>query len=325
MTLIDAYLFEVSKNLAARDRSDIIAELQGNIEDAIEQRQHSDDTLDSDAATRAVLAGFGHPLKVAASYSEQQYLLGPDLYPIYIHILKTLTTLIVSVQLVVSCMIGVAAQQSWQGLFAGLFSQLLTTGLWVAVIITAVFIAIQRSGEKLGWYERWQPSDLNCHGFATIDRGDLFTNLLTAVIFLLWWNGALFHSAFLQGHAEVMSVTLSAPWQLLFWPLNLVVGGSALLYLLVLNLGRWQYSTIVSDLALNALLIAMGLWLLGSGPLLQLDSTSMGPGLTSDALQRTVRIALVVIMGFVLWDMWLAWQRLRQLQHQPPQSQGSAA
>ncbi len=47
-----------------------------------------------------VLQGFGHPLVVAARYGGEHYLIGPELYPLYVFIMKILLAIVVLAALV---------------------------------------------------------------------------------------------------------------------------------------------------------------------------------------------------------------------------------
>ena len=93
MDLIERYLTAVGVLLPRTGRADILAELRDVL---INRREEKQDELgrpltrDEDAA---LLRAFGHPISVAGRYGRQQYLIGPDLYPLYIVAVKVLVAI----------------------------------------------------------------------------------------------------------------------------------------------------------------------------------------------------------------------------------------
>lgn len=86
--MIDRYFFAVGERLPYKKSLDIQAELRSAILDALEDRAGADPSLEQVAA---LLKEYGSPEKVAASYNPQrQYLIGPELFPLYRLILTIL-------------------------------------------------------------------------------------------------------------------------------------------------------------------------------------------------------------------------------------------
>jgi hypothetical protein len=94
MDLIERYLAAVGFLLPRRQRDDITAELR----EALLARREDKEAETGHPITRGeeddLLRAFGHPLVVAARYGRQQYLIGPELYPIYVFALKVLLAII---------------------------------------------------------------------------------------------------------------------------------------------------------------------------------------------------------------------------------------
>lgn len=81
MDLIDRYVYEVGRYLPRKDRADIQAELRSLLIDTLEARVEGEA---SEEDVVALLKEFGPPVKVAVSYRpESQYLIGPELFPIF--------------------------------------------------------------------------------------------------------------------------------------------------------------------------------------------------------------------------------------------------
>lgn len=83
--LVERYVHQVGRYLPSRERAEIEAELRSMIEDQLSDRF-------ADAPTQAevasVLATLGDPRQMAASYGSQRYLVGPDLYPYMLDVLR---------------------------------------------------------------------------------------------------------------------------------------------------------------------------------------------------------------------------------------------
>lgn len=309
MQIVEAYLMQVATHLAARDREDIVAELRSEIEAQIEERAGAQSGASADAVASEVLGGLGHPLKVASSYSDRQYLIGPEWYPLFLHSLKIVLCIVLAIQIAFVLATTLVAAAPWQGSIAGLLVGLLTTALWVTVIVTGVFAALEYSGEQFGWYQRWQPAQLTGAGLAPISRSDLVTNIVSEAVFLLWWNNVLSVPGNLPAAIEPFRLVLSSVWEPLYWPLNILVGACIVLHLLVLMRGFWHTASLCSEIVVNLALILIALGLLLQGDALVASAHTESGGWLSHA-QTTARITLAVVMGFALWDVWLAWRRL---------------
>lgn len=82
--LVERYVHQVGQYLPRKDRADIEAELKSQIQDQLEDRYGQSPT-DDDIVTN--IAEYGHPYEVATSYSSEQYLVGPRLYPFMMMVL----------------------------------------------------------------------------------------------------------------------------------------------------------------------------------------------------------------------------------------------
>ena len=149
MELVESYLNEVGRFLPEEQRSDILSELQDAIVGEVEGSGESAGRLPNEEDEKLVLARFGHPLKVASRYQTQKYLIGPDLYPAFIHTLKVVFVVALVAQVVVAL---IAAQTSdWQIGPGAMLAVVVEMVVWVAAIVVLVFIAIEYSGERLRW------------------------------------------------------------------------------------------------------------------------------------------------------------------------------
>src|SRR5262245_48892544 len=109
MNLTERYLAAVRLLLPRAKRDDIVTELQDVLTGRREERSAElgrDLTL---AEEEALLRDFGHPVVIAGRYRKQQYLVGPDIYPVYAFALKLVLLVVAVVALVVGVVNWIAA------------------------------------------------------------------------------------------------------------------------------------------------------------------------------------------------------------------------
>jgi hypothetical protein len=86
--LIDLYVAEVGRRLPRKTHADIEAEIRSTLQDMVEERRNIAPNPNDDTLILEVLKTYGSPEKVAATYQEERYLIGPGLYPIFIQVLR---------------------------------------------------------------------------------------------------------------------------------------------------------------------------------------------------------------------------------------------
>ncbi len=98
MEIIERYLYAIGKHLPGKERADILAELRAALEDGIEARP---DGTTAEAAAMDIIRGMGAPDKVAASYHPtRQYLIGPELFPLFKLVAGIVLTAVTGAQLI---------------------------------------------------------------------------------------------------------------------------------------------------------------------------------------------------------------------------------
>jgi len=88
MELLERYLHAVGMHLPAKGREDTLAELRANLLDGIEAREEAAGRPLTEAEVAAMLEQYGMPVTVAARYMPQHSLIGPELFPFYVYVLK---------------------------------------------------------------------------------------------------------------------------------------------------------------------------------------------------------------------------------------------
>jgi len=157
MELIDRYVAEVGRHLPFRQRADIEAELRSSLIDSLEARTQNQPT-NQDIID--LLQEFGPPQKVAASYwPEGQYLIGPNLYPLFRMVAGIALLVVVIVQLV---LLGVALVFRPEALPVGGFvDDFVPTIVSVFGWVVLAFAIMQRMNLRPKIDEDdWDPRDL---------------------------------------------------------------------------------------------------------------------------------------------------------------------
>ncbi|MEE2782380.1 MAG: hypothetical protein VYE04_03420 [Pseudomonadota bacterium] len=307
MRLIESYVVEVCRFVPKEQREEIAQDLRDAITQEAQEVADARGAVPIEADIEQVLAGFGHPLKVAGSYQPKKYLIGPELYPALWQTLRVVLTCALGIQ--VAAIIVFARLEEWQMGPWQLFSMTFEIILWIVVVVFAAFAVIEYSGEKLGWYENWQPASLSRNSMSTVDRSDLVTNLVGEGFFLLWWNDVVVVQNFLPADALVFS--LSPVWEGYFWPLNFVFGGLFLLHVVTLTLGIWRRGGLLSELVLDGALIGLALAILASGNLLEYGGNLAEKILTPSHIPTIMQVVIGVVIAATLWDMWTAVKNLQ--------------
>ncbi|WP_163530103.1 HAAS signaling domain-containing protein [Halobacillus ihumii] len=87
MEIINRYVYAVSKRLPESQRKDVADELRGLIEDMLDERVQDGEVIEQDV--ESVLVELGHPRSLARKYRDsKKYVIGPELYDLYILVLK---------------------------------------------------------------------------------------------------------------------------------------------------------------------------------------------------------------------------------------------
>ena len=146
--LIERYVHQVGRYLPSKERAEIQAELRSQIQDQLEDRNEGAPTQ-TDVA--AVLKELGDPRRMAASYGGEQYLVGPDLYPVMMMVLRRGWVIVPPVAILVHVLAALLGDES--GNFITLLLEAAAGAFQAAFIFTGIvvliFAILQHSGEDL--------------------------------------------------------------------------------------------------------------------------------------------------------------------------------
>ena len=315
MDLLERYLAEVRRNLPPSDADDIVAELRDLLLARAEEQEETTGEVD----WTKLLQDFGHPLVIAARYRKQQWLIGPELYPFYLHFLKVIVAIVLAVTVGLGVLKGVLwASNPGQAISAFL------GGLWWGVAsaigsVTIVFALIERfGGSSVKHFRRWKPSELPDLNAAQPTVLESAFEVSAGILILLWWFGLLPTPQF-GGSFKLVAAPI---WETLFWPV-----AALMVMQLLFNLVRWirpRWRTVRGFLgAINAVAaVAIAAIVYRAGRWIAVVPTGMDQAQAASlqtALDLACRIAIVVVL--IVWLLNFGaelWRMLRSMGSPPP-------
>ncbi len=181
MEFLERYLHQVGKNLPAKGREDILAEIRSHLEDTLEERVTGSPT-EEDVIN--LLYETGSPQKMAASFNPQsQYVIGPALYPLFRMVTGIALAATIGAQLLANLIVLWAGNGIHAGeLIAGLVTSIPATIGWVVV----VFMILQAYGVKPELDdEKWDPRKLPViENTRAVSRGETIFGIVAGMILL---------------------------------------------------------------------------------------------------------------------------------------------
>lgn len=276
MNLIDRYVAEVGLRLPEKSRADIEKEIRSTLEDMLEDRsQKADRPVDEDM-TVDVLKEFGHPQQVAASYLPARYLIGPQLYPYFIMVMK-LALLVAFIVALVRLSIGIAqAEPTIDAVIQNIIQSILGSGgiaisvLGNVVLVFAIIEWAQPNIKEEISFE-WDPRSLpeRVEKSERVSTANTIAEIVFTVAAMLIFN---FYSEILgigfiaNGKWTFLAVLSDAffsylPWFNIIWALEITQNA------ILLSQGRWQPATRWLAITINIFYIGL-LYTMLRGPML---------------------------------------------------------
>ena len=198
MNLIERYLHAVKSHLPLKQQDDVIAELGEDIRSRLDDREAELGRPLSEDEVVAILRQLGHPAHLAARYGSWQQLIGPALFPMYVHILKFAMGLALMVNVVLAAVLLATGHPPGQAL-KGIVNFPFVTAILVFGWVTLVFALIDakvgpaaladvQSGHKK-IFDKWDPRTLPPvpRHQSAVPVWQLVVDLVFAVLVLGWW------------------------------------------------------------------------------------------------------------------------------------------
>ena len=320
MDLIDRYLATIGALLPQAQRQDITAELRDALMTRCEDKEAQTGRSLTENEVADLLRGFGHPLVVATRYGGQHYLIGPELYPLYVFILKILLA-IVAVAAVVTGVVTAAVHPEQPGAAIGAaFGALIKGAIGDVGALTILAAILERQKGLPRFLTDWSPRDLpkplRRPLFRPQTRFDNVSGIIAQSVFILWWTHALAIWTPNVSHIPLkvgqgLDLARAPIWDTLFWPvlgLSLVTiavhafrlfGKTYRTAAHALDFARNLATLIVLWVALRA-----GHWVEVSGRGLAPDAFAKIDYGVNLGLQITLVVLVVVAVGLAVYDTW---------------------
>ncbi|HEX2906614.1 MAG TPA: hypothetical protein VHO69_07135 [Phototrophicaceae bacterium] len=241
--LIDRYVRQVGLYVPPRERAEIEAELRSQIQDQLDDRYGA---APSPEEITAVLVELGPPRQIAASYGSQQYLVGPELYPYLLLVLRYCWLVLPAVVIFLDVfeVLASAQTQTVTTLVLDPVLAALQTTLMFSAVVVLIFALIQRSGLDRQPQFAFDPASLpELDDPGVVDRLEVIFGAIfgaaVILVFLYWLRvGGLTLRFDLNNPGDVLPVPG-------IWLLLLIINSVFMIgvNLLALRLGRWNAGT----------------------------------------------------------------------------------
>lgn len=239
--LVERYVHQVGRYLPPRERAEIEAELRSQIQDQLDDRYPEPPTQ---ADVAAVLAEFGHPYRIAASYTSDRYLIGPEYYPYTMLVLRYVWLLVPAVVIFLDLFGALAAPEPRPLLdvIGETLVSVIQAVLGFSALVVLFFALMQRWQPKMDAQEEsFNPLDLpEADDPSVVDRFEAVAGIaigtVATLVFLYFLSvGGLTLRFNLSDPGEVVPVPLA--WLAL---LTVTIISQVLMHVLVLRRKRWN-------------------------------------------------------------------------------------
>ena len=313
-SLTDRYVFTVLRRVPEAQRTDLEKELRSSIADLVDA--HVDNGASPSEAEESALLELGDPDRFAASVTNSpQYLIGPELYPSWLRLLKFLLALIVPIAAAAHALVLVALGEGIGEVIAALIGTAITVALHIAFWVTLVFVVLERTGNPrhTDWQRKWTPDQLPDYAHDRRTIGDLAAELVWIGILAALLIGQQFWSFAIIG-GESVPVLSPNEWAF-WWPYMLVVLAlDAAIAIWVWRRGGWSWLAAAVNAVLGLAAAIPLIWLALSDRFFNPEFfESLGWAPKSVGVNEiNTGAVVVVVLGVFLWDAIDAFVKARR-------------
>jgi len=312
--LIERYLAAVHILLPKAQRDDIITELRDVLTTRCEERAAElGRPLTQDEQER-LLSEYGHPVVVAGRYRRQQYLIGPELYPVYTFVVKLVLGVVVAASLLGGIVSAIASRGALDVGFQWAFTIAWHAALNAVAVITLMFAILQRYSPNLRLFRDWRARDIPVARRAVqrrISWCDEIANIVVSGLFVLWWTNVIRISPPMVGVPGQLHVGSAPVWEALYWPML----GIAIATIAVQALRLWRGSGDRLATSLDLLLqlavlgvagvaLRAGQWISVEGRGLQDSALTQLQGATNLGFEIALIVVVCIGLTRLCYDVW---------------------
>ncbi len=316
MEMIDLYVNEVGRRLPEKMRADIQKEIRSSIEDTLDDLSRTQGREVDEAMVVEVLKEMGAPDKVAASYQPPRYLIGPELYPQFIAVLRVaIPVILVLTALGMGVTLGTAALSpaDMATALGQAVGRLISSMFAVFAIVVIIFAIIQWANPEIRpQAKEWDPRKMKAEpDTQRVKVGELvaeiFFTLVALVVFNLYpqWIGL---SSFHNGQWVTVPILTAAFFQYMPW-LNVAWALQIGLDSYLLSQGRWSAMARGLAIGLSIFMIGIGFRILGGPAIVALDPAALAgldwgnvspvvTRLASQGLAISFRLVIGIVIAF---------------------------
>ncbi len=187
--MLERYLHAIAFWLPNEQRHDIIAEISEDLNAQIEEQQTALGRNLTEAELEALLRRRGRPVLVANRYRPQQSLIGPDLFPAYVFVLKIVAWCYVLPWSIVFVIVHRVQHPGlhWEMTFLAAWGTIWTVTFVTAGVVTLIFTFLQVAETKTRFLEKWNPRQLPpVRDPYKVPLSSSIVELVVNVAFLFW-------------------------------------------------------------------------------------------------------------------------------------------
>jgi hypothetical protein len=323
MNLLERYLQAVGQYLAPETREDVLAELRVNLQAEMDARAEEREGPLTESDVAAVLKAHGRPIVVAARYMPQHYLIGPEVFPFYLLILRKAAPLVVLLYFVahVATFILSPNPGAFAANMASSFAQLVPVLLifWSAVTLTFAILEYvhKEHGQGAGWSE-WDPAKLPSLAQPAKEKS-LASRIADLVVHCLWMLYVFAiprHPFLVLGPGALFMTTMSAGfapvWRLFYIAVIVLLLAQLAIKLMALAGGkhRWEAPLELLTKFLGvvpaALLAVTRVYFVPTTPAANLHVLAQ----INYWLNASFKIVLVIVVLSLVVDSWQYFRRV---------------
>ena len=312
MDLLKSYAHQVVSYHPEKARDDLFAEIYDELCEEFKDWQEMNP---GKSEANFLDANREHPMKYATRLAAEDsaYLVGPQFYFSFLSTLKVGAVLTAGFYLVLAAIYAPASGHAL-GAFLRVLGHIPETLLWVSASILGIFIALEKSGERASWLDKWSAADLEpIDDYKPMSRSGILFDLGTAVLALLWLVGIIHVPVVIDLDGLSISYWLTdlPDW---FW----IAVGAMLVFDIAYALFRltrnfWSPRLRITTIASNPLWIALLGFVIVQPDFLSIQGEPTK--LPQDVLQisnKAIRGLLGVVCALLAWDTVTHIWRLRR-------------
>jgi hypothetical protein len=305
VTLIDRYVWTVTRHLPTDTGPDVAAELRGTIEEMVEDIVQAG-TERAEAETTA-LTQLGDPDTLARQYGGGAgFLIGPGIYSEYVRLLKVMSATVLPIAFVATFLTAsFTADENWAQSLLESSLLLLNVGIQLVFWITVTFVLVDRNrpeAERARPLSPWRverlPSDGPWRQVKAVDFGLAVSFLVLAIVLVTWQLNGVRHGG---PGVQVLNPALWVGWDIII--VGLLIA-ELLLRCAVWRAGRWTATLAAVNVLDNVGVVAVGLWLVHKEQLVVPELPQRFADVFGGSADWTVSSPLLatIVVLFPVWD-----------------------